>query len=336
MSRRSRFIRLATTLLLTLATFGVPGNGEAQAPSLSASVSPVQRASPSDPASVTRSNDNESVRALAVDVRAQEKEIELLRRTADSYRDQTTLGLGLVGLLLGLVGLLLPFIAYMTSILPAQRVVAEAHRTLSSLDERFVELSAKERHREIQRAIERLASPDHSLRSSAASHLAVNAHFAFDDNQIRDICQIAENADFSLKLQLFTIISGRDSPVVTRILESVLRQGAIAISFMPYVLKQMTVPSGRQLRAALKSWISAPETRAYAATVLHQAAAVSGGVLQELLNDAEFWKGLGVYDRAAALIGNRAAKAVSVNQGTETNSAEAGNRADLQEWSRAA
>jgi hypothetical protein len=33
---------------------------------------------------------------------------------------------------------------------------------------------------------------------------------------------------------------------------------------------------------------------------------------------------------------NRAAKAVSVNQGTETNSAEAGNRADLQEWSRAA
>jgi hypothetical protein len=242
----------------------------------------------------------QEIESLRAAFGAAAKETELLQKSFEGYKDQTNLGLALIGILLALVGILLPILTYVTSILPATRVVGEARRTLDALDEKFLELKRKHKTQEIEQAIEQLEGADAVRRASAATYLGVNAHFDFTDKQIGDICKHITGIAQVHKLQLLAIVSGRDNLAVTHLLKDVL-QGPQGLHYVQAVVRQMTVPAGAPLRTELKRWLSTPEAQPYLGHALTVAAMTSRQVLEEWINDRDFLDTFDAQARASAL-----------------------------------
>lgn len=199
-----------------------------------------------------------------------------VERAFEAYKDHTNAMLALIAVLLGLVGVLFPIVTYLTSVLPGNRIIDEARRTLASLDERFVELAAAHQHRLIDEAIKRLASESEHVRQSAATYLALSVHHAFSDRQIFDICAAADQAPTLIRSQLFSVLAGRDSDYITNLFAGALH-GPEAAHVLPYVIKHCGAPGAARLGTKLREWMLSDEGRKQVSGVFMNCAMSSQG-----------------------------------------------------------
>ena len=220
--------------------------------------------------------------------------LEDLRERIDAQQDMMTAGLGLLGLMVAVGGLLLPVWTYVASIAPgqrladdAQRAIKEAREVVDGLEQRFANLTAEHRQRELERAIASL-NADGLEQALALQHVVLNHGGQLSSKQIFDIADAARRAEDTLKLQLAGLLAHYASPYVTRLMVDLL-QGEKARSFAHVALRhcEATGPDASQeVRLALKNFaLVLPDGLT---ALLHYALTSAPKFLGELLDDSEW------------------------------------------------
>lgn len=298
--------QLVVGVLFTALTVATAGRSNAQ--SLPAThvptsgiVAPLVQPS-TQPAAAAATPDPE-VEKLRGKLELETQRVELLRTNMESYKDQVNTGLAIIGILLGLVGVLLPILTYVTSILPGNKVVAEARRVLSGLDRRFVELSEKEHTRQVDEAIQRLAADDPMLRQAALTYLSLNAHYAFTEKQLFELCEAVRTAaDVNVNSPLLNVLANHDSPHVRRLLRDEVQKSGDSPFAIMYLVQNCARTNSPEARAWLTNWIlSTPEGQGQLPNVLTWAVGQSLSFFQTLLDDTQIAGGVGVRSRVLAL-----------------------------------
>ena len=123
-------------------------------------------------------------------------DLDLINKKVDAQSSVITLGLSFIGTLLVIIGLVFPSATYFLSILPAQKALKQAQETMGSMDEKFADLLASHRSREIDGAIKSLQSSDgfDVFYPATALQLALITQQA-TDSQVSEIVHLARRPE---------------------------------------------------------------------------------------------------------------------------------------------
>jgi hypothetical protein len=250
-------------------------------------------------ATVTTSVSTSEIRELQAKVVALEANATLLRDTIDRQERTMTLGLGFVTILLTAVGLILPVITYLTSILPGQKVVEDARRAVEGLEERFDQLTERQRVMQLERAIAKLSDEDPSARSSAIGYLGS----AFENLSMPQVAQVAAALPLAMpayRPQLLNVIAPHDLLLVRQVMIEALRDQPTRGANLPAIVRHCELPGAGPVREALQEWTIANQDDAQSVAI--QAMATTTEFFVGLLNDRAWVDRLDPQTRAAIVV----------------------------------
>lgn len=256
------------------------------------------------PASIDDTTREQARQRLAIE--ALEQRVAGQREAFNDYKDFTVYGITAVGGLVALVGILFPVGLYLVSIRPGEKVVEEARQLIGSgLDVRFQELLNKQTIEQTTRAVEQIRSGDANEQTYGLMYFSLNPGLQLKDQQLFELVEVLRAAPVTTQGQLANILCHYPSSYVTRALGDILNEQSAPYVLHP-ILRHCLLPETGALRGRLKEFAASPAGRKHATTLLQYASMSFPGVIDDLINDADWIARLPAWTRTQCLMFLRA------------------------------